>query len=188
MSANAPVMLANAASRAIGLSELTPGLYRDLRRIASRHLSGERSNHTLQATALVHEAYLKLAKERAPSFVDDAHLLAIASRAMRQILVDHARSRGTQKRQGQMKQVDFPDTIQIAADSGPEPVDVLALDDALTALAREDEQLARIIEMRYFGGMTAEESARALSISVHALRHQLRFAQAWLQRRLRTGN
>jgi RNA polymerase sigma factor (TIGR02999 family) len=170
------------------LNELTPSLYGDLRRIAYRHLSTERPNHTLQATALVHEVYLKLAKECAQCFADEVHLLAVASRVMRQVLVDYARSRATQKRQGQANQLDFLTTVQIKGEREPELIDLLILDDALVALAAEDEQLARIVEMRYFGGMTAEESAEALTISVHVVRHQLRFAHAWLQRRLRTGN
>jgi RNA polymerase sigma factor (TIGR02999 family) len=175
------------AGKDILLTELTPTLYRDLRRIASRHLSAERPNHTLQATALVHEAYLKLAKERQPCFTDEVHLLAVASRVMRQVLVDYARSRATQKRQGQANQLDFLTAIQVKGEGGPEPIDLLMLDDALVALAAEDEQLARVVEMRYFGGMTAEESAEALDISVHVVRHQLRFAQAWLQKRLRAS-
>ncbi len=173
-------------SEDIKLTELTPTLYRELRRIASRHLSAERPNHTLQATALVHEAYLKLVKGRTPCFSDEVHLLAVASRAMRQVLVDYARSRGTEKRQGR-NPLDETTTVQIAGDGKPELLDLLMLDDALLALAGEDEQLARVVEMRYFGGMTAEESAEALGISAHVLRHRLRFAHAWLQRRLRAS-
>ena len=175
------------ASKDVLLTELNPALYRDLRRIASRHLSAERPNHTLQATALVHEAYLKLAKERTPCFSDEVHLRAVASRVMRQVLVDYARSRATQKRQGQGNPLDLMTTVQIKGESGPELIEVLMLDDALVALAAEDEQLAHVIEMRYFGGMTAEESADALGISAHVVRHQLRFAHAWLQRRLRAS-
>lgn len=169
----------------VGLADLTPDLYRDLRRIASRHLSGERRNHTLQATALVHEAYLKLAGGRECRFADDVHLLAVASRVMRQVLVDHARARITQKREGDSNRVSFSaTTLQVNGDRGPEFIELIALDDALAALATENERLARLIEMRYFGGMTAEESAEVLDISVHIVRHDLRFAQAWLRRKL----
>jgi RNA polymerase sigma-70 factor (ECF subfamily) len=175
------------ASKDVLLTELNPALYRDLRRIASRHLRAERPNHTLQATALVHEAYLKLAKERTPCFSDEVHLLAVASRVMRQVLVDYARSRTAQKRQGQANPLDLMTTVEIKGEGGPELIDVLMLDEALVALAAEDEQLARVIEMRYFGGMTAEESAEALGNSAHVVRHQLRFAHAWLQRRLRAS-
>jgi RNA polymerase sigma factor (TIGR02999 family) len=186
---NAPPIVANMpASTEILLTEITPALYRDLRRIASRHLSTERPNHTLQATALVHEAYLKLAKERTPSFSDEVHLLAVASRVMRQVLVDYARTRTTQKRQVKANSLDLMTTVEVKEEIGPDLLDVLLLDAALVALAAEDEQLVRVIEMRYFGGMTAEESAEALGISAHVVRHQLRFAHAWLQGRLRVCN
>jgi RNA polymerase sigma factor (TIGR02999 family) len=168
----------------LALTELAPALYRDLRQIALRHLSGERRNHTLQATALVHEAYLKLAGGRERQFADDAHFLAVASRVMRQVLVDHARSRSTHKRHGESNRGNSSTALQVSADDGLEVVDLIALDDALAALAAEDERLARLIEMRYFGGMTAEESAEELGLSVHIVRHDLRYAQAWLRRKI----
>jgi len=174
------------ASVQMPLAELTPALYSDLRRIASRHLIGERRNHTLQPTALVHEAYLKLAGTRDPHFADDVHFLAVASRVMRQVLVDYARSRAAEKRQGHSGSDLFgTTTLQVNGDGGPELVDLIVLDDALTALGTESERLATLVEMRYFGGMTAEESAEALDLSVHVVRHELRFAQAWLRRRMR---
>jgi RNA polymerase sigma factor (TIGR02999 family) len=186
VSPDVPATIANLPpSSNIPLSDLTPSLYKDLRRIASRHLSAERPNHTLQATALVHEAYLKLARERTPSFASEVHMLAVASKVMRQVLVDYARSRATHKRQGQASQCELLPEVEVKVESGPELIELLVLDDALEALAAEDEQLAQVIEMRYFGGMTAEESAEALSTSVHVVRHHLRFAQAWLQRRMR---
>jgi RNA polymerase sigma factor (TIGR02999 family) len=164
---------------------LTPALYGQLRRIAYRHLGGERKNHTLQPTALVHEAYLKLNGVRARTFADEVHFLAVASRAMRQILVDYARSRSTQKRLGGSVQESlWSAALELKNDGGPEVIELVQLDNALAALAQEDETLSRLVEMRYFGGMTAEESAEALGISVHVVRHQLRFAQAWLRRKL----
>jgi RNA polymerase sigma factor (TIGR02999 family) len=164
--------------------ELTPSVYSELRRIAARQLNSERLNHTLQPTALVHEAYLKLSSGREGAYSDHTHFLAVASRVMRQILVDYARSRCAQKRLGD-KHFSLSDmTVQIACESGPELSDLLQLDDALAALAAEDEILARLIEMKYFGGMTAEESAAALGISVHIARHNLRYAQAWLRKKL----
>jgi RNA polymerase sigma factor (TIGR02999 family) len=177
-----------AGQRAAGnfaATDVTPALYRDLRRIAARHLSSERSNHTLQATALVNEAYLKLAGGQEWRFTGDVHFLSVASRVMRQVLVDHARSRGAQKRNGgsTLEQVSET-TLQVSGEHGPEFVELIALDDALAALAAENARYARAIEMRYFGGMTAEETAEALGLSVHAVRHDLRFAQAWLRRRL----
>lgn len=170
------------------LDDLAPALYRDLRRIASRHLSAERPNHTLQATALVHEAYVKLAGDRTPGFADEVHLAAVASRVMRQILVDYARSRASQKRQANADQVDFESVIEVKGVGEPDAIDVLMLHEALAALAAEDDQVARVLEMRYFGGMTAEETAAALGISAHVVRHQLRFAQAWLQKKLRASS
>ncbi|HET8546823.1 MAG TPA: ECF-type sigma factor [Bryobacteraceae bacterium] len=165
-------------------TELSPALYGELRRIASRHLTGERRNHTLQATALVHEAYLKLAGARERLFSDDTHFLAVASRAMRQVLVDYARSRAAQKRLAGNREPLGTTGVDVETESGAELVELIHLDDALSALAVVNDRLARLIEMRYFGGMTAEESAEALGISVHVARHDLRFAQAWLRRRL----
>ena len=168
----------------IAVPELTATLYRDLHRIAARHLRGERADHTLQPTALVHEAYLKLYDSRQRSFTDEVHFLAVASRVMRQVLVDHARARAAQKRSGGVDQRLWTASLEVEDERGVELVDLIVLDSALEALAAEDESLARLIEMRYFGGMTAEESAAALGVSVHVVRHDLRFAQAWLRRRL----
>jgi RNA polymerase sigma-70 factor, ECF subfamily len=168
-------------------AELTSTLYGELRRIAHRHLRSERKDHTLQATALVHEAYVKLGGARERAFADEAHLLAVASRVMRQVLVDYARSRATQKRLGlSSRESSWTTILEMTGDSGPELTEMMQLDEALAALTRENEILARLIEMRYFGGMTAEQSAEALGLSVHVVRHHLRYAQAWLQKRLRS--
>jgi RNA polymerase sigma-70 factor, ECF subfamily len=166
------------------LNELTPALYNELHRIALRHLSGERPNHTLQATALIHEAYLKLFDGTKRTFTDQVHFLAVASRVMRQVLVDYARSRSTQKRSAGLGKSDWTASLEVSTPKGIELIELIKLDDALKDLAVEDESAARVIEMRYFGGMTAEETAQALAISVHVVRHDLRFAQAWLKRRL----
>jgi RNA polymerase sigma factor (TIGR02999 family) len=163
------------------LNELTSVLYRELHRMAGRQLRGERSDHTLQATALVNEAYLKLSDYEGQKFTDQAHFLAVACRVMRQLLVDYARARSALKRAGDARRTT---TIEVAGEQGVELVDLIELDGALEGLATEDERLARLIEMRYFGGMTAEESAEALGVSVHVVRHDLRFAQAWLRRKL----
>lgn len=165
--------------------DITPKLYDQLRRIAERQLGNERSNHTLQPTALVHEAYLKINSARQKTFNDEVHFLAVASRVMRQVLVDHARSRSTLKRSdGRIREASCTTALELKGESGPELVDVIQLDDALKALTAEDETLTRLIEMRYFGGLTAEESAEELGMSVHIVRHNLRFAQAWLRRKL----
>jgi RNA polymerase sigma factor (TIGR02999 family) len=166
-------------------AEMTPLLYGELRRIAARHLGAERSNHTLQPTALVHEAYLKLAGTQGRTYSDDVHFLATASRVMRQVLVDHARGRSAQKRPGNNGFSLSAAGFQLKDESGPDADELIRLDDALTALAAENKALAQLIEMRFFGGLTAEESAQVLGASVHVVRHDLRFAQAWLRRRLR---
>lgn len=186
MSASVPELIARLRTGdESALGELTPTLYGELRRIASRHLRGERSNHTLQATALVHEAYLKLIGARERQFADEVHFLAVASRVMRQVLVDYARSRSTQKRAGGARvEPLWTTTLEVKSDDGMELIELIELDQAIEALAAENEPLARLIEMRYFGGMTAEESAEALGLSVHVVRHDLRFAQAWLRRKL----
>jgi RNA polymerase sigma factor (TIGR02999 family) len=166
-------------------TELTPTLYRELRRIASSHLRGERSGHTLQPTALVHEAYLKLFDGSDRHFTDKVHFLAVASRVMRQVLVDYARARGRLKRSPVVHDDEARmASLEVKAGKPLELVELIQLDDAVEALAKENESLARLIEMRFFGGMTAEETAEALGISVHVVRHDLRFAQAWLRRKL----
>src|SRR5262245_62046081 len=138
--------------------ELTPTLYRELHRIALRHLRGERSDHTLQPTALIHEAYLKLFEGASREFTDKVHFLAVASRVMRQVLVDYARARGRLKRSGGDAK------LELQTGRTFDLVELIGLDDAIQALADENEALARLIEMRYFGGMTAEETAEALGI------------------------
>jgi RNA polymerase sigma factor (TIGR02999 family) len=170
------------------LNALTMVLYDELHRIAARQLRHERAAHTLQATALVHEAYLKLVGNAKAEFVNRAHFLAVASRVMRQILVDYARARFAKKRAGN-EQVHLPtieliDPLSAGSHRGGEQVEILDLDRALIALAEENQPLARLIEMRYFGGMTAEETAEALGQSVHIVRHDLRLAQAWMRRKL----
>jgi RNA polymerase sigma factor (TIGR02999 family) len=176
------------AGNETALDELVKLLYDELHRIAASRMRQERASHTLQATALVHEAYLKLARSGHAEFADRAHFLAIASSVMRQVLVDYARTRSTRKRGGDelgqapvgqpFSEIEMPDS------SGPDSVQLLDLELALEALAREDEWLARLIEMRYFGGMTAEEIAEATGRSVNVVRHDQRLAQAWLRRAL----
>lgn len=170
------------------IDKLTTMLYGELHRIASRHLKRERAAHTLQTTALVNEAYLKLVGDRERVFASRVHFLAVASRVMRQVLVDYARARTTRKRSGESLQrpgpYEWTAAVEVDADSGPDRIELLELDVALDALAHENQSLAQLIEMRYFGGMTAEESAAALGLSVHVVRHDLRLAQAWLRRKM----
>lgn len=165
------------------LNDLVAVLYDELHRIASRHLRGERNSHTLQTTALVHEAYLKLFGDSQRAFASREHFLAIASRVMRQVLVDYARARATRKR-SRDAETEWAPSIEVQGSADTDLVELLDLDTALNALARENESLARLMELRYFGGMTAEETASVLGQSVHAVRHDLRLAQAWLRRNL----
>jgi RNA polymerase sigma factor (TIGR02999 family) len=168
------------------LSELTNALYGELRRIAGRFLKRERSGHTLQPTALVHEAYLKLFDAGGRQFSNKAHFLAVAARVMRQVLVDYARARSTQKRSGG-ERVDWTVSLQAGEEKGVDQLDLIALDEALKSLVAEDEPLARMVELKYFGGLTAEEIAETQGLTVNVVRHDLRLAQAWLRRRLSEG-
>jgi len=165
------------------LGALVDLLYDELRRIAAGKLRAERSEHTLQTTALVHEVYLKLVGEPLIQFADRGHFLAVAARVMRQVLVDYSRARSSKKRGGGAVDHTAIELIGTGFDDFGR-VKLLDLDRALDDLAGEDAGLANLIEMRYFAGMTAEESAEALGKSVHVVRHDLRLAQAWLRRKM----
>jgi RNA polymerase sigma-70 factor (ECF subfamily) len=162
--------------------ELMSVVYQTLHRIAESQLRKERPDHTLQPTALVNEAYLKLFGHSEIQFADRAHFFAVVSRAMRRILVDHSRARAAARRNEEKVPLDTSIEFEVAARS--EPMKLLDLDLALDALAREQSSLAELIEMRYFGGMTAEETAEVVGRSVHVVRHELRLAHAWLRREL----
>ena len=162
--------------------ELLPLVYAELRAIAGRYLRKERKDHTLQPTALVNEVYIRMFGRAAPDVADKAHFLAIASQMMRRILVDYARTRGSGKRGGDLHRVEA-----VGLELGSEHSDflpLLELDRAIDQLAAENPVLAQAIEMRYFGGLTADEAAEVTGRSVHSVRHDLRFAQAWLRRTL----
>jgi len=163
--------------------ELMSEVYRTLHRIAESQLRRERPDHTLQPTALVNEAYLKLFGHSEIQFADRAHFFAVVSRAMRRILVDHARARAAERRQ-EGARVQLDPSMEVEAGSATDALRLLDLDLALDALAREQSSLAELVEMRYFGGMTAEESAEVMGRSVHVVRHELRLAHAWLRRQL----
>jgi RNA polymerase sigma factor (TIGR02999 family) len=162
------------------MDQLFPLVYAELRRLADACIRRERPGHTLQATALVHEAYLRLCGGALPDYRDRAHFMGIAGRIMRQILVDYARRRNSQKR-GAALQAPLDEARMASKDR---PAAMIELDDALNDLEKRDERKARLIEMRFFGGLTAEESAEALHIDVAAARRELRLAQAWLEREL----
>jgi RNA polymerase sigma factor (TIGR02999 family) len=162
------------------LHELMPLVYHELRRIAAAHLRRERPDHTLQPTALIHEAYLRLIQGKQPAWQSRVHFFAIASRIMRQILVDAARKHQAEKRGGGA-QAELADAKALAWERD---VEVLQLDAALAALALVDDRKCRMIEMKYFGGLTREEIAEALGISNATVGRDIRFAEAWLHREM----
>lgn len=143
-----------------------------------------RQGETLQPTALVNEAYLKLFDHGQPQFVDRVHFLAVMSKVMRQVLIDHARAAAAIKRGGQAQRVDWDTAIVFESAGSQSQLQMLEVDRALEALSGENPTLAQVVEMHYFGGMTAEEIALASDHSAHAVRHQLRLARAWLRREL----
>ena len=161
------------------MDRLFPLVYAELRRLADSSLRRERPGHTLQRTALVHEAYLRLIGNSQPDFEDRAHFLGIAARTMRQILVDYARRRNAGKRSAALRE-----PLEEASAAIERPASMIQLDDALSDLEKQDPRKARLIEMRFFGGLTAEESASVLGLAVPAVRRELRLAQAWLEREL----
>jgi RNA polymerase sigma-70 factor, ECF subfamily len=163
------------------LERLTPLVEAELRRLARSYMRRERHGHTLQTTALVNEAFLRLTEARRVRWQDRAHFLAISARLMRRVLVDHARSRGYQKRGGGAERVTLD--AELVASPGTD-VDVVALDRALDALAGIDERKSRVIELRFFGGLSVEESAEVLGVSPDTVKRDWRLAKLWLLREL----
>jgi len=164
------------------LDQVMPLVYAELRRQAARHLRRERQDHTLQTTALIHEAYLKLVDQRNVKWESRTHFFAIASQAMRRVLVDYARSRKRAKRGGDDIRLSLAAAEQIA--SNQKPVDLIALDEALTRLTVIDEQQSRVVELRYFSGLSLEETATILNISRATAAREWNMARAWLHREL----
>lgn len=165
------------------LNRLLPYVYNELHRQASRYLRRERSDHTLQTTALINEAYLKLIDQREVEWQNRAHFLAVAAQAMRRILVDYARTRKREKRGGEDVKLQL-DEAAINTPANEKSIDLVALDEALTQLAEFDERQARVVELRYFSGMTEEETAEVLAISPATVRRDWNMAKAWLHRQL----
>jgi RNA polymerase sigma factor (TIGR02999 family) len=179
-------------SGAASPSDLMPQVYDELRRLAGSYLRQERPGQTLQATALVHEAFLRLSKEKNQPWKNRTHFLAIAALSMRQILVQRARARNAEKRGGGAEKIELDEAAVSAQGASADQtraagtaVDVLALDTALEKLAALDPQQAKIVELRYFGGMTVEEVAEALDISPATVKRHWTVARAWLHRELR---
>ena len=170
-----------AAGDKTALDRLVPLLYPELQRLARSYFRSERAGHTLQPTALVHEAYERLVKQNQPDYSNRAHFMAVAAQIMRQVLIDHARVRNAQKRGGGAARVTLTDGASLKMEPGGA---IIAVDDALTELAKQDPLKAQLIELRFFGGMTAEDSAEALNMNLVDVRRHLRIALAWLQREL----
>jgi RNA polymerase sigma factor (TIGR02999 family) len=162
------------------LDQMVPLVYGELHQIAARLMRGEREDHTLQATALVHEAYARLVQADVP-WEDRSHFFAVAARQMRRILVDHAKARGRQKRGGGQHALTLEESIAVTPDTASGLVE---LDQALERLSQLDERKAKVVELHYFGGLTYDEIAQALAISPATVDRDLRFAKAWLYREL----
>jgi RNA polymerase sigma factor (TIGR02999 family) len=166
------------------VSKLMPLVYDELRRVAAAYIRRERPGQTLQATALVNEAYIRLISERAHNWQNRTHFLAIAALSMRQILVQRARRRNAAKRGGNPERIALDEQLLPAEGGGPGDIDVLALNAALERLAALDERQAKVVIFRYFGGMTVEETADALNISPATVKRHWTIARAWLRREL----
>jgi RNA polymerase sigma factor (TIGR02999 family) len=164
------------------LNDLMPLVYQELKKLAGSYLRAERPDHTLQPTALIHEVYLRLIGQNMPEWESRAHFFGVAARLMRQILVDHARSRAAQRRGGSQSRILLEDAPVFSQEQAS---DLLDFDEALRKLAELDERKARIIEMRSFAGMSVVETARALGISEPTVKREMRLAKAWLLRELR---
>jgi RNA polymerase sigma factor (TIGR02999 family) len=163
------------------LNAILPCVYDELRRVAHRCLQRERPNHTIQSTALVHEAYLRLAKQRPRHFEDRNHFIALAAQLMRYIVVDYARNHGALKRGAGAFKLELDDRLALP----DKQVDLLALDDALKSLQEVDEQQSRLVELRFFGGLSIEEASEVLGVSPATLKRQWATARAYLYRQMR---
>jgi RNA polymerase sigma-70 factor, ECF subfamily len=166
------------------LPQLIPIVYEELRRVARRHMAGERASHTLQTTALIHEVYVRLVDVRSAPVRNRAHFFATCARLMRNILVDFARSRRYQKRGGGALHVALDEALDVSSMSDP---DLVSVDEALERLAKFDYRKSQVVELRFFGGLTVEETAEALAISAETVMRDWKLAKAWLLRELDPG-
>jgi RNA polymerase sigma factor (TIGR02999 family) len=165
------------------LDELLPAVYGELRRLAARHLRHERPEHTLQTTALVHEAYLRLVTQRRRTVENRAHFFAMAAQMMRRILVDHARRRRAGKRDAGQEILPLDGRVAIPTD-----FDIVALDDALVRLAVMDGRQSRIVELRFFGGLSVEQTSEVVGVSPATVKREWQAARAWLYREIASGH
>jgi RNA polymerase sigma factor (TIGR02999 family) len=163
------------------IEQLLPLVHGELRRLARRHMAGESPGHVLQATALVNEVYIRLVDIRRVQWQDRAHFFAMAARLMRRVLVDSARARKNQKRGGALHRVTLDPNLPVASDT---PEDVIAIDEALRALAAQYERKAQVVELRFFGGLSVEETADVLKVSAETVLRDWKFAKNWLLREL----
>jgi RNA polymerase sigma factor (TIGR02999 family) len=167
------------------LEKLAPLVYEELRRLAQHHMGRQRPGHTLQATALVNEAYLRLARQERPSFANRSHFLAVAAKAMRQILVDHAKASHRHKRGGGASEIELDEAVLLL----PQPAkEILDLNEALERLAKLDSRKAQVVEMKYFGGLKQDEIADVLKVSTVTVRRDWVFSKAWLYSELRDSS
>jgi len=168
----------------LALERLTPVVYEELHRMAKRYMSQERNGHTLQTTALVNEVYLRLVKVKEVDWQDRAHFFAVSAQMMRRILTDFARSQGYEKRGGGARHVPLDEAFTVSTES---TVDLVALEQALTRLGETDARKSKVVELRFYGGMTVEETAEVLQISSETVMRDWSMARAWLQRELDAG-
>lgn len=178
------LLLAWSQGEQSALARLIPLVYAQLRQLAHRYMDRERPGHTLQTTALVNEAYLRLIDSSRVEWQDRAHFFAISAQLMRRILVDSARSRRYLKRGGKARQVSFDEALKISEEESP---DLVALDEALTSLGSMDARKGKVVELRFFGGLTVEESAKVLKVSPETVMRDWKLAKAWLLRALGGG-
>jgi len=183
------LMVAAAEGDASAAARLLPLVYEQLRKAAQLGLAGERAGHTLQATALVHEAYLKLVGPRNLPWQGRAHFYAAAAEAMRQVLLDHAKARGRAKRGGGIARIDLDDAVTLggpaADEDGPDREDFVALDDAIRRLAERDPRMAEVVRLRFYAGLEIAQVAGVLGVSERTVKNDWAFAKAWLEREVR---
>lgn len=179
------LLLAWSQGKDAALEELLPLVHQELHRLARRYMFGERPGHTLQATALVNEAYLKLVNSRHVNWHDRAHFFAISAQLMRRILVDYARARGYQKRGGGVPKVTLDEALMGPQEKGH---DLVELDDALKTLTGVDPRKSKVVELRFFGGLSVEETAEVLKVSPDTVHRDWRLAKAWLAREMGKAN